>query len=91
MNKEVNITLTTDDIAEALFNLDNQQVAEVISKWKKLFDREYERRKAEGKTIWIFDLNHFMLYVMSEADEDVKEFFRNAYAHHLYTTLTTAP
>ena len=87
MNKEVNIILTIDDIAEALFNLDNKQVAEVISKWKKLFDQEYERRKTAGETIWIFDLNHFMLYVMSEADEDVKEFFRNAYAHHLYTTL----
>ena len=87
MNKEVNIKLTTDDIAEALFDLDNKEVAEVISKWKALFDQEYERSKAEGKPIWIFDLNHFMLYVMKEADENVKEFFRNAYAHHLYTTL----
>lgn len=87
MKKEITVTLSTDEIAEALFDLDNKQVAEVISKWKELFDQEYKRRKAEGETIWIFDLNHFMMYVMKEADENVKEFFRNAYAHYLYTTL----
>jgi hypothetical protein len=85
MKQEIEIKLTTDQIAEALFDLDNHEVAEVISKWKQLFDKEYERRKSEGKPIWIFDLNHFMLHVMQEADEHVKEFFRNAYAHHLYT------
>ena len=83
MNKEVNITLTTDDIAEALFDLDNKEVAEVISKWKALFDQEYERRKAEGKPIWIFDLNHFMLYVMKEVH--IKD-YRLCYSFRFYKT-----
>ncbi len=50
-----------------------------------MVDVVYVRGKGQ---LAVIDLNHFMLYVMKEADENVKEFFRNAYAHHLYTTLS---
>jgi hypothetical protein len=84
MEKTVKIEHSTDDIAELLFNLDNQQVAEVISKWKLLFDQNYEDRKANKEPIWIFDLNHFMMHVIDEMDEDALDFIRSSYSSLVY-------
>lgn len=84
MKREIEIQASPKEVAEMLFNLDNEQVASVFSEWKKLFDLEYERRKKEGETIWIFDLNHFMLYVIDKMDEDAKDFIRSSYASLVY-------
>lgn len=84
MEKTIKINLTELEVAEALFNLDNKQVAKVFSEWKRLFDEEYERKKSAKEPIWIFDLNHFMLHVIDELDEDGINFFRTTYASMLY-------
>lgn len=80
LTKQVNIEHSLDDIAELLFNLDNEQVAKVISLWKLKFDQEYQRRKEAKETIWIFDLNHFMMHVVDRLDNDGVDFFRTAYS-----------
>ena len=84
MEAKINITPTIDQLAEMLFELDNKQVAELFGKWRNLFEEEYQRRKDEGEVIWIFDLNHFMLYVADELDDDGIDFFRSAYASIVY-------
>ena len=84
MKKEIELTLSVEDLAEQLYNLDNEQVANLFSIWKRKFDEGYEERKAAGQPIWIFDLNHFMMYVVPKLDEDGLDFFRSAYSTMIY-------
>lgn len=84
MKTEIEIKLGPKEIAQHLFELDNEQVAEVFSHWKKLFEKEYEERKKAGETIWIFDLNHFFMHVAKRLDDDGIDFFRSAYSSILY-------
>jgi hypothetical protein len=84
MKQEIEVKANVKEMAEMLFELDSKQVAEVFAEWKKLFDQEYERRKRDKETIWIYDLNHFMIYVIDEMDDDGKEFIRSAYAMLVY-------
>ena len=85
MIRNIEVVATPKEIADMLFDLDNKEVAQVFVHWKILFDQEYKRRKEAKENIWIFDLNHFMLHVVKELDNDGKEFFRSAYAHLIYT------
>jgi len=85
ITQQVEIKLSTDQIAEALFSLDNKQVADVISKWVTLFDESYERAREAGEPVYIFDLNHFMLYVVKEMDEKGLDFIRSSYGTLVYT------
>jgi len=80
MQKTINIQLTNEEIVEALFNKDQSEIAEIFSLWKKRFDKNKEERTRTGKPIWIFDLNHFFMYVAEHLDEDGKDFFRTAFA-----------
>ena len=84
MKREIEIKATPKEIAEMLFNLDNYEVAEMFSHWKKLFDDSFNECVKNKKTAWVFDLNHFMMHVIPELDEDGKDFFRSAYATMIY-------
>lgn len=84
MERTVEIKGTPKEVAELLFNLDNKEVAEVFAHWKNLFDEEYKRRKEAKETIWIFDLNHFLLYVVGEMDNDGKDIVRSMYSSLIY-------
>jgi len=84
MKKEVEIKASPRELAELLFDLDSKEVGEVFSEWSKLFEEEYQRRKAANETIWIFDLTHFFMYVAKDLDEDGVKFFRDAYTSILY-------
>ena len=84
MERKIKIKATPKEVAELLFELDNREVAEVFKQWHKLFEDAYKKRKEAGETIWIFDLNHFMLYVIDEMDEDAHDFIRCAYSQLVY-------
>lgn len=84
INRTIEIKASPEEVAELLFELDNKEVAEVFSIWKRKFDEEYDRRKEAREPIWIFDLNHFILHVLTEMDDDGKEFFRTGYANMIY-------
>lgn len=90
MEKSIEIKLNPKEIADQLFELDNEQVAEVFSHWKRNFDDEYERRRLANEPIWIFDLNHFMMHVVPRLDEDGKDFFRTAYSTMVYQLVNNA-
>lgn len=87
MEKTVEIKATPEEVANLLFDLDNIQVAKVFSIWMELFEKEYQKNKAEGKTTWIFGLDHFMLYVIKEMDDEAKKLVTSMYAHLLYVTV----
>ena len=86
MDKTINVTIenTPEEVAEMLFNLNDQEVAAVFALWAKKFDEEYVRRKEAGKPIWIFDLPHFFLHVVKHLDEDGMRIVRDMYAMQLY-------
>jgi len=79
IKREVEIKASPEEIAELLFELDNKEVAKVFSIWKKLFEDEYKRKAEAKEPIWIFDLNHFMMWVIPEMDEDGLDFVRSSY------------
>jgi hypothetical protein len=84
MKRQIEITATPKEVAELLFNLDNEQVAQVFDEWKELFEQEYERKIAAKETVWIFGLNHFMMYVADKMSDDTIDFFRSTYATIVY-------
>lgn len=84
IEKKVTIEASPKEVAGLLFELDNKQVADVFKEWKLLFDKNYEERKEKGETIWIFDLQHFMLYVAKELDNDGIELLRSFYSSIIY-------
>ena len=84
MEKTIEIKANPKEVAQLLFDLDNEQVAQVFSEWKILFDKEIQRMRSEGKTVWTHDLNHFMLYVVDKMDDDAKDMIRNMYAQLVY-------
>ena len=84
MKTEVEIKTTPKELAKLLFDLDNEEVAEVFSNWKKLFEDEVNERRKNNETIWIWDLNHFMMHVVKRLDDDGIDFFRSAYSSILY-------
>lgn len=87
MERSVQINLTVEEMADQLFNLDNQQVAQVFKLWKQKFDENYEQRKANNEPIWIFDLFHFLLYVAKELDEETKQVFTSFYTALIYNNI----
>lgn len=80
LHHQIEIKATPENVAELLFELDNQEVAKVFGIWKKKFDEAYEERKAKGEVIWIFDLSHFFMYVVKELDEDGRDLIRSMYS-----------
>lgn len=88
MEKMVEIKASPEEVANLLFDLDNRQVAEVFKIWSELFEKEYQKNKAEGKTIWIFGLDHFMLYVVKEMDDEAKKLVTSMYSHLIYTMVS---
>ena len=79
MKREIEIKASPKEVAELLFNLDNREVAEMFSEWNRLFNEEYERRKASKEPIYIFDLSHFMMHVIPEMDNDAIDVIRSMY------------
>ena len=88
MEKTIEIKATPQEVANLLFDLDNKQVAEVFALWTKLFEDEYQRRKEAGEQNWIFGLDHFMLYVVKELDDDGKKLITSMYSHLIYTMVS---
>ena len=84
IEKTVQLKAEPKEVAELLFELDNTQVAEVFAEWKLLFDKNYEEQKDKGKNIFIYDLNHFMLYVAEKLDDDGREMVRSMYSSVIY-------
>jgi hypothetical protein len=79
ITRNIEVSADPKEVAELLFDLDNKQVAEVFNHWKRLFDSEYESRKANNQPIWIFDLCHFMMHVIPELDSDGLDLIRSMY------------
>lgn len=84
MKREIEIKASVKEVAELLFKLDNKEVAEVFTEWKRLFDECYESRKREGKPIHVFDLSHFMMYVIPEMDDEGIDVIRSMYSSLIY-------
>lgn len=84
IEKTVTINATPKEVANLLFELNDIQVAEVFKEWKLLFDKNYEERKENGETIWIFDLQHFLLHVAKHLDKDGVEAVRSFYSSVIY-------
>lgn len=84
MKREIEVKATPSEIAELLFELDNKEVAEVFAKWKQLFDEAYQSRKNKKEYIHIYDLSHFMMYVIPEMDDDGLDVVRSMYTSLVY-------
>lgn len=84
MKRELEVTATPKEIAELLYNLDNKEVAEMFAEWHRLFEENYNKRKAAGDPIWIFDLSHFMMYVIPEMNDEAIDVIRSMYSSVIY-------
>lgn len=87
MEKNVNIELTPKEVAEAMFCMDDEQVAEVFREWSNVFDENMREAIKENKHAWVHDLSGFMYYLIPKLCDKGQDVFRMAYAQLLYRKL----